>query len=407
MRLMGLLLIAFVLLGILAVTRRQGSAFSAKENRAKALAAERDRFLEEQRRRNEQRRQSLETLVAGGRAGPREYAELASLESPLNPGKAQRLLETATRRFPRSVSLWAGLGRVHQLRQRPDRTLLAFRKANALDPTNVLVAASLANLYTTLAWSNEARKVLVPALKKHPDDPSLRMSLSRLERQSGNSRAARKAVESLCAQQEAPPQAHVLLAQALDMQGNRSAAAASFGKALAREPWNSEIRSQLADELTEIGTKESLADAEKLLREGFNLQPDPLLQRSLGILLARQRRHAEALEMLQPLTEANSDSQLLTMVATSLRSSGRASEATPLVARGRQARNEEGAVSRLLARANFRPRDPEPPVALARLYIRQKRADIARAEVLRALLIDPKHRAASKLAQELGVTTKL
>jgi Flp pilus assembly protein TadD len=407
-RLAALLVVAFVLLGVLAIVRRNRSGASPADARAAQLVAQRERLLQQQRERDEERVRLLDSLVAGGKAGPREYAELAALKSPREPARAQELLEEATRRYPKSVSLWAGLARVHQQQLRPDRAVLAFRKAVSLDPTNTLVVAALANQYTTLGWSNEARKVLTPALKKHPEDGSLRMSLSRLEVQAGNTRAARKAVEMLCAREGAPAEAHLLLAQAIDREGDRAASAEAFGKALSLEPWDSETRSQLAEELLAVGSKESLADAEKLLREALHIQPDPLLERSLGMVLARQGRHSEALALLRPPAEQEgADSQVLTAVASSLRSLGNAQDAAPFAARAREARNAEGELSRLLAKANFRPNDPEPPFALATLYLKQKREDLARAEVLRALIANSHHPGAVKLARELAVSTTI
>jgi tetratricopeptide (TPR) repeat protein len=112
----------------------------------------------------------------------------------------------------------------------------------------------------------------------------------------------------------------------------RTQAAAEYRAAIRLAPLPAAYIS-LSDLQREQGKEQ---DAERTLRDGLSIQPDdPMLHHALGLSLARSARPAEAIAELKRASELSTDARFSYAYAVALHSSGRISDALPILERAR------------------------------------------------------------------------
>lgn len=385
----------------------QAMTLSARELAAQTDAAtRRAREDAEQRNASQERMQALRQDIAAGKAAPEIFAELSALLADTDPSAALKVIRQGLAAHPRSVSLWATRGLLYQEAGELAAALEALERAHELSPENRKVATALANLYTGMGWSFDARRVLERLNSGAREDPSVCMALAAAAIQTVDGKTALELLEPLTERKDVPPEVHVLAGQAWLSQSEPDRAVTAFTRALSITPQRIEIRLQLLEALLASGTPNSLAAVEKVVAEGRNHSPHERgLSRMLGFARAQQARNQEALDLLLPLAgQSGADPQLLSMTARSLRALGRASEAATLENRARTLETTGERLSRLQRRANVSKRKAEDVTALAREYCARGEKALARLELRRALRIDPGYEPARRLAASISST---
>jgi tetratricopeptide (TPR) repeat protein len=145
--------------------------------------------------------------------------------------------------------------------------------------------------------------------------------------------AERDLIEAMHAIAERP-EAHGNLGNTFADAGNVDLAIEEFQTALRLDSRAIGSRSNLADLYRRLDRDD---DAELLLREGIELDPDAAtLRHALGLLLVRQTRPQEGLEALRRAVEQDdSNARFLYVYAVALNSLGQAGDAVELLERGK------------------------------------------------------------------------
>ena len=361
------------------------------------------RQLSARRMASRQRKDTLRATVEAGLAGASDYAELAALVSGVDPDEALEFLQAGIKKHPRSVSLWASLATLQQSQGRMEATLDAFERANALEPSNRMVASALANAYTGIGWAQPAREVLDRLGAASNQDPGVALARARLAIQTDDLREALDLLGPLQAGDQEIPIAWVLAGQAQLAAGEHQAAVAAFEKALLSDLANPSVRLQLMDALGGLEGEEDRERRLRLARELLEEHPeDDFARRALGLTLAQQGEAAEALSYLLPLAdETEGDEALLSACVRSLRRTGQNDQAQTYENRLREAREQSERLRRLQSRADLSPSDAEALMALAGEYRQRGNPVMARLEARRVLKIHPNHAAARRLMDEV------
>lgn len=112
---------------------------------------------------------------------------------------AETALAEATRIAPEDPSAWTNLGVVRRSLGQRDRATEAFRRAHALQPDDPKAVANLAlGLLDARDW-RAAATLLEPVVRRHTDDPRLRLNLGLAQRGLGDRAGAMASFEAVVA----------------------------------------------------------------------------------------------------------------------------------------------------------------------------------------------------------------
>ncbi|MFN7992407.1 MAG: tetratricopeptide repeat protein [Bryobacteraceae bacterium] len=134
-----------------------------------------------------------------------------------------------------------GLAQCHQERGDVPRALDQFRKAVALNPDKEEYALSLSFLLTAIGNSDEAGKVLVDAVKRHPQSVRILTAMSLLHLELGYPDRARMGYEKVRAIDPESPMVWKLLGRIQNGEGHYEDAVKSFDEAATRDPRDAQI----------------------------------------------------------------------------------------------------------------------------------------------------------------------
>lgn len=239
---------------------------------------------------------NLDVLRAVGEV----YLDL-SAQDPAALATAQEALETVRQRDPEDPQAALTLGQIYLDQRQPEKAAEVLRDLVTRLPQQRMAYALLVEALLRADKSAEAEKVLGDILGFDPGSLEARLTLVELQSQRGDHRSA---VDTL---RGAP-------------------------ETVREEP---RLRRQLAWELYRTGDLETaLQTADALLAAQGEAGPDrPFLSLVKGLVFTAEGRHKEALDLLEPLRQAQPDNVPLALtVARVMQREGRRADATRLLA---------------------------------------------------------------------------
>lgn len=224
-----------------------------------------------QRKQHQEAAQYLQKALRKGSDEPETYHLLSVAELELaNYESAEKHAREALQRRPDFFKAWLNLGSVCRAQAKLDKALVAFQKANQLDPKSAGVAFRIAQIYGDLgnlgkalelydiAWKmdteydqvaiekamllqkarrfDESRQSLEPLLQKNPKHPEARLTLAETYRLEGKYKEAISLYEDILSEYPKAGSARVNYALALQETGRFNESERNYLKAFRDKP---------------------------------------------------------------------------------------------------------------------------------------------------------------------------
>jgi tetratricopeptide (TPR) repeat protein len=182
-----------------------------------------------------------------------------------------------------------------------------YEEALKLDPSSPLAHIALGNAYLNdRDRAAQAAAEFEAALKARPGHPSALIGLARVALGKGEAQEAVRHLNAALAARD-DFNAHMLLGNAQVRLKNLTDGIAHLERAVQLEPQNAEALRSLGQALM---AADRSAEAERPLRAAVQLQDDAEAATTLGFALARQRRHAAALDVFTRVLTREPESPL-------------------------------------------------------------------------------------------------
>ena len=186
---------------------------------------------------------------------------------------------------------------------------------------------------------DEARRLYAEALRQHPGTPSIWLAQAEMELELENYDAAIAGLKRVVSREPRNLRARGELAGAYKAKGAMPAALAELGRILTQDPKNALVYYLRASIYADQGSDaKAYRDAETLLQ----LAPDNASGRTLLAKVAtRLNKCDRAIEVLKPVADTATDSQLFFQLGRAYQCAGQADQAQTAMARFTQASQQE------------------------------------------------------------------
>lgn len=248
---------------------------------------------------------------------------------------AESVLRELLTRHPKNSAAWVGVALTARSRGDHEAALAAFAKASDVEPGNIATHLERVSELQFLRRFAEAEELLGQILAKHPMDSRALGAMGRLKRRQGDRNSSLAMFQAAAAAQ--PSNFHLLLECATDLRdlgrfaeaedilrraieewpnepmplvsrsllqrrrGNRAAALEGLRAAAAKDPTNTNVQTEIVQELRDLG---KIEEAFEVVSRLLVLQPDdPAIVMQQAQLFRRQNRRVDSLAHLERLSQ--------------------------------------------------------------------------------------------------------
>ncbi len=365
----------------------------------RSIQAETDRIRRDTDRRAAAPNQPIQT------ADPLSMARAAVAKSPddlranmvlgaalVAAGKSEEALDyigRCAKREPGNVQVKLALADVYERLHRHYDAIKTYRDILAHAPGTVDAANRLCWLYISYGWTTEARTLLEPVVKAHPDDPHLMAELALTYLQTHDFQRCEQLLLKIRRDHPDEPELWKPLADLYMKRALFPKAIGVLRDALQLRPGDPALTHSLAEARFESGDVSGAASLwQSLLSSSPN---DVAAHYGLAEYYRKAGKTAEAVRELETVTQLAPGYQESKMMLGQLYlRTGRAAEGGKLLREHQveHARSREYARISLLLASN--PRDPAAHVEMAKLYAASGNPERAVVELHRALELNPR-----------------
>ena len=316
------------------------------------------------------------------------------------PDEALGYVRRCADRAPNDARIKLALADIYERLRRHYDAMQIYRGLLAQDPGNVDALNRLCWLYISYGWTTDARALLEPAVRAHPDDSHLAVELALTDLQTHDLQRSEKLLLKLRKEHPDEPDLWLPLADLYRKQAQFPKAIGVLRDALKLRPEDPTITHNLADALFESGDiPGALSVFQTILATAPNDAP---AHYGLAQCYRKMGKTAEAIQELETVTRlapGYQDTKL--MLGQLYLRTGRAAEGGKLL----RAYQQEHARSREYARVSLllasKPRDPAVHFEMAGIYASDGNPERAIVELHRVLELDPHNDGARKMLAHL------
>jgi tetratricopeptide (TPR) repeat protein len=179
---------------------------------------------------------------------------------------------------------YGDLGRLYHAHELLEAALPCYRNAELLQPGEVRWPYLMGHVLTSLHMHDAALSHYELALESDPEDPSIRLALARLHRESGRADEARRLTEEILSRDPESPGTLLLAAELAVDRADSHEAVRLYERLLELQPAATRLYQPLAIAWRDLGDVERARELLDRVGSGVLQVPDPLLSemRALG-----------------------------------------------------------------------------------------------------------------------------
>lgn len=310
--------------------------------------------------------------------------------------EAAREAQAAVRLAPDNADALLVQADIAQLGRDFIGAMAAYRACLRYHPHEPAALARLGYLYTSFAWTDEARALLEPAVRAMPQNPRLKVALALVYLQSADIRRTETLLRD--ARRLAPDDATIWtpLIQVYTKSRRYKEAEAIALSALQQRPDDPLLYAGLGQVYYLSG---SMAQADAILHQALAREPDNVAAHYyLALVHQAANQPADALRELETVLRLNPDfEQTRLLLGQAYLQSGRGQEGRALLTAFHVQQTVNQVKVRALQRVASNPRDPERHWQMALAYQGEDNLPRMAAELDKTLSLDPTHARARRL----------